>query len=110
MELTVALKPVIAASAVESSTATETMWLAEGMHEAVSSYRHAAESAAASLTETAAAGASLPTESLKWERSTVVPVVTAFSPASSGLFAGTHVTITGVDFVLSRRVRDMGRV
>lgn len=110
MELTVDLKTVIAASAGGSSKATGTIWLAEGMHEAVSTYRHAAESPAASLTVTAAAGASLPAESLKWERSTVVPVVTVTSPAFGGLSAGTHVTITGVDLVLSRGSGDIGRV
>ncbi|KAK1857418.1 hypothetical protein I4F81_000037 [Pyropia yezoensis] len=98
MELTVDGASVLAASAGGSSTASGQVWLAAGMHEAVTTYRHNSGGAAATVSVTAAGSGPMPKGSMEWDRATVVPVVTGIEPASGGLSQGTRVTVTGVGF------------
>lgn len=98
MELTVDGASVLAASAGGSSTASGQVWLAAGMHEAVTTYRHNSGGAAATVSVTATGSGPMPKGSMEWDRATVVPVVTGIEPASGGLSQGTRVTVTGVGF------------
>ncbi|GAB0496230.1 hypothetical protein MMPV_007542 [Pyropia vietnamensis] len=98
VNLTIDEEVVVEASADGYSMASGTIELAAGMHEAVTTYRHNADGAAAMVSVTRGGGGALLAGALEWDRATVVPVITGISPASGGLLQGTRVTVSGVGF------------
>ena len=84
-----------AATAGGAMTATGAVTLAAGMHAADLIYRTAADAPALTLRvgNTTVGGAAV-----RWDRVTVVPVITGLTPDTGGVAGGTAVTVTGVGF------------